>query len=372
MQIIIDATPLTQHRSGVGYFLYCQLQAAQRIGADWTWRYLASGLRPPVLDGLDGFAGGRYLPLPTRVLYTLWDTLRVPHADSLAGGGGIFHATNYFLPPVRHAKRVLTIYDLAFLRSPAWCSPKIVGPFSRNVPRFAREADAIVTCSEASRQDIVELIGVPPEKVTVCYGAADAALAPLPREAAHKAVAATYDLRPPYILFVSTREPRKNIVGLLRAFRRVARLVPHRLVFVGGAGWGLPPVEKMAADLGIADRVTVLGYVPTHEALAALYSAADLFVLPSWYEGFGLPVLEAMTCGCPVVTSPVASLPEVAGDAAQYADPGEPEAIAAAMLAVLGNSALRARMSEAGRIQARKFTWEASARALLDVYRGLA
>jgi glycosyltransferase involved in cell wall biosynthesis len=372
MQIAIDVTPLTPHRSGVGYFLHYQLQALQRAGTDFTWRFLASGLHRPALDGLDGFAGGRYLPMPTRMLYTLWDTLRYPRADSLAGGADIFHATNYYLPPVRCAKRVLTIYDLAFLRSPGWCSPKVVGPFSQNVPRFAREADAIVTCSEASKQDIVELIGVAPEKVTVCHGAADTALVPMPRDAAKKKVMADHGLREPYILFVSTREPRKNVVGLLRAFKRVARLAPHQLILVGGPGWGLPPIEKMTAEMGIADRVKVLGYVPTHEALAALYGAADLFVLPSWYEGFGLPVLEAMTCGCPVVTSPVASLPEVAGDAAQYADPGEPEAIAAAMLAVLGDRALRARMAEAGHAQARKFTWEASANALLGVYRGLA
>lgn len=372
MRIGIDTTPLTGGRTGVGHFLYYQVKHMLRLEPALAWRYFASGRRAPVLDGLSGFDRGRYVPLPTRVMYGVWTALRNPPVDTLLGGLDVFHAANYFLPPVRNARRVLTIYDLAFLRVPEWCSPKIVGPFSRQVPRFVRRADAILTCSEASKRDIVALLQVPPERITVAHGAVDELFQPTGREAARVRVAREHGIHERFVLFVSTLEPRKNVVGLLQAFAKLARVVPHQLVLIGGEGWGVPPVAELAAKLGIADRVVRMGYLPSHADLAAFYSAADCFVLPSWYEGFGLPVLEAMTCGCPVVTSPVSSMPEVAGDAAQYADPADPDAIAGVVLGVLGDADLRARMAQAGRARAARFTWEACARTTLDVYRSLA
>ncbi|MFP4500863.1 MAG: glycosyltransferase family 4 protein [Candidatus Hydrogenedentota bacterium] len=371
MRIGIDMTPLNRGRSGVGHFLFYQLKHLMQVGEAHVWRGLASGMRSPVLDDLDGALPCHYLPIPTRLLYHAWSTLGAPRADMLVHGVDVFHATNYFLPPVRTARRVLTLYDLAFLKTPELVSPKIVGPFSKHVPRFAAQADHILTCSEASKGDIVRLLGVPEEKVSVAHGAVDKTLAPVPRSEAVARVIAHYGVEVPFVLFVGTLEPRKNIEGLLRAFARLADTVPHQLVLIGGRGWSLPPVAAMAAELGIAQRVTWLGYLPDHRDLPAFYSAADCFVLPSWYEGFGLPVIEAMACGCPVVTSPVASLPEVGGEAAHYADPASPEDIAAAVLGVLCDGILREQMRAAGRAQAAGFTWEGCARATLDVYQRL-
>ena len=151
--------------------------------------------------------------------------------------------------PTAAARRVVSFYDLAFLRVPEFCSPKIVGPFARNVPRFADAADAIITCSEATKRDVVELLGVAEDKVAVAYGAVDESLSPLPRPEAEALLAQHYDVRPPYVLFVSTLEPRKNVAGLVRAFAAGCRDLPHRLVLVGGAGWGATAIEEAKVDI---------------------------------------------------------------------------------------------------------------------------
>ncbi|MBP8132244.1 MAG: glycosyltransferase family 4 protein [Candidatus Hydrogenedentes bacterium] len=372
MRIGMDLTPLSGQRSGVGHFVAYLLQALVPLLEDDQIAGLATGLRPPGAVARSGKCTVKRAPLPTRALYRLWELTGRPRVDRLLGGADVFHATNYFLPPTQCARRVLTIYDLTFLRAPQWCSPKIVGPFARSVPRFARAADAILTCSEASKQDIVELLGVPETKVTVTYGAVHEGFAAPPREEAARRVREEYRLRDPYILFVGVIEPRKNVTGLLEAFARIRGKIPHRLVLVGREGWQREPVPAIAERLGIGDRITRLGYVPSHAALAAFYAAADVFVLPSFHEGFGLPVLEAMACGCPVVTTPRAALPEAGGDAARYADPESPEAMATAIAEVLQDTALRERMVAAGHAQAARFSWKETARRTLAVYRRVA
>ncbi|HNT86789.1 MAG TPA: glycosyltransferase family 1 protein [Candidatus Hydrogenedentes bacterium] len=372
MRVGMDLTPLTGDRTGVGHFTAYLLRALLPMLGEDRLAGLATGLRALRAVADVAACPVRRLPVPTRVLYQLWNVAGLPRVDTVLGGVDVFHATNYFLPPTRRARRVLTIYDLAFLRAPQWCSPKIVGPFARHVPRFAREADAVLTCSEASKRDIVELLGVPEAKVTVTYGAVDEAFAAPPREEAARRVREEFGVSGPFVLFVGAIEPRKNVTGLLEAFARVRNDLPHRLVLLGRAGWQPEPVPAIAGRLGIADRVTWLGYVPSHAALPAFYAAADAFVLPSFHEGFGLPVIEAMACGCPVITTRRAALPEAGGDAARYADPESPESIAATISEVLGDAALRDRMRALGREQAKRFSWRETARRTLEVYRRVA
>lgn len=372
MRIGIDVGPLTRAKTGVGQYTHALLHQLLRLGGDMEFLGLSSGLGAMDAAALEGLARHRHLRVPTRALYQTWSLLGWPQADRLLGGVDLYHATNYFLPPVAKARRVVTIYDLAFLRVPELCSPKIVGPFSRGVQRFAREADAVLVCSEATRRDVVELLGVPEDNVAVAYGAVDDDFAPVPRATAAQALAERYGLDTPFLLFVSTIEPRKNVLGLLRAFARVAKEFPHPLVLVGGTGWNSEGVDALIAELGLEQRVRRMGYLPDRKDLPLFYSAADAFVFPSFYEGFGLPVLEAMTCGCPVITSELTSLPEVAGDAALYADPHDPESIAAAIRTVLNDEARRATLAAQGRIQAGRFSWESCARVTLDAYRRLA
>lgn len=371
MRVGIDITPLAGNRSGVGHFLYYQLAHLLQLADEDRFLAFSSGLRRASTQGLAGLMAHRHVPVPTRGLYSLWARLQWPAVDRLLGGVDVYHATNYFLPPTASARRVLTIYDLTFLRRPDLCSPKIVGPFRGKVPRMAEAADAILTCSQASKRDIVELLDVSEDRVHVAYGAVDGRLGPVPHDEAQHTLARRFGITMPFALFAGTIEPRKNVSGLLRAFARVAADTPHTLVLVGGMGWQPEPVEKTIRNLCLESRVRWLGYIPRHTDLALFYSAADAFVFPSFYEGFGLPVLEALACGCPVITSNVSALPEIAGDAAVYVDPNDVGDIAAKLLRVLVEQPFRESLKSLARAQAARLSWDDCARETLAVYRSL-
>ncbi|GMW01264.1 MAG: glycosyl transferase [Candidatus Hydrogenedentota bacterium] len=324
--------------------------------------------RPLDLEGLHGLSSVRHLKVPARAMYACWNATGYPKADRLLQGVDVYHATNFFLPPVHRARRVLSIYDLAFLVMPETGSPRVVGPFSRHIRKFAREADAILACSEATKQDIVERLDVSPGKIRVAYGAVDESLRPMPTPAAKLRLQQTYGISDPFILFTGTLEPRKNLPMLLKAFARIQRRIPHRLVLAGGLGWNMDGLASECAALGIADRVQLPGYVPGSD-LAALYSAADVFVLPSRYEGFGLPLLEAMACGCPVVSCRNSSIPEVVGDAGLLCETGDDEAMAEAILSVVEDPHARSQWTNLGAERARHFTWRRCAEIALQTYK---
>ncbi|MBI2433622.1 MAG: glycosyltransferase family 4 protein [Candidatus Hydrogenedentes bacterium] len=386
MRVGIDVSPITRGRTGVGQYTYSLLKCLLALsGPDSAisnpqcaieFEGLSTGWRGLDLADLP-LRRHVHLPVPTRVMYGCWNALRWPQVERLLGPLAVYHATNYFLPPVRKARRVVTFYDLAFLRVPELCSPAIVGPFSRQIRRFATEADAIITCSRATRDDIVDLLDTPEAKIHVAYGGVAAEFRPSPSDSSdagenESALAREYGIQPPFLLFVSTLEPRKNVEGLLHAFALVQQEIPHQLVLIGREGWQEQPTAVLAERLGLAGRVKILGYLRRHEDLARFYAAAEAFVFPSLYEGFGLPVLESLACGCPVITSDRAALPEVAGDAALFVDPDDVGSIAAAIRRLAGDAQLRAHLRGQGPIQAAKFTWEGCARATLDVYRSLA
>ncbi len=371
MRVGIDVSPLTANRTGVGNYTYYQLKHLLMQTKDMIFKGFSSGLVEVDLGGLPEIGTHRHIPLPTRVVYKSWDWFNAPKVDGLLGGIDVYHATNYYLPPVKRTRRVVTFYDLAFLREPKWCSPRIVGPFSAGVRRFSKEADHILTCSEATRRDVITLLDVAEEKVSVAYGAVNEDFAAMQRPEAVDLLARVYNLRQPYLLYVSTIEPRKNVEGLLRAFALASKEIPHKLVLVGATGWNAEGINPLIASLGLEDRVMRMGYVQSRSHLPAFYGAADAFLFPSFYEGFGLPVVEAMTCGCPVITSNRASLPEVGGDAAQYVNPDDVEGMSATIQMVVGNERLRESMSAKGKLQAAKFSWSACATQTAQVYRGL-
>ncbi|NUM54003.1 MAG: glycosyltransferase family 4 protein [Candidatus Hydrogenedentes bacterium] len=389
MRVGFDIGPITHARSGVGNYCLHLLKALLEIeGLDVTG--FAAQARSLDLKAIGRRLPHRRLPIPTRAMYKVWSTFGAPSVDSLLGGVDLYHATNYFLPPVRRAKRVLTIHDITFKKHPELCSPKIVGPFSSRVEGFAREADAVIADSESTRQDIINLLGIPQERVHTVLLATDASMKPVPIEIARK----PYGLNDPYILFVGTIEPRKNVHGLMKAFLRIMDEFPHTLVLVGSYGWydkdAYESVVELAMDAdtvwpasaqAVAEspdswlslmhsRIKHLEYVDQKD-LPSLYSAADAFVFPSSYEGFGLPILEAMACGCPVITADNSSLPEVAGDAAEYCDANDVDSIANAMRRVLSDPLLREQMRQRGFAQAAKFSWEKTAEKTAAIYRSV-
>ena len=371
MRIGFDMGPIAKNRTGVGNFCFSLLEALLALPDAPEIRGLATGIRPPSLESLASKVACTHLPVPARAMYLVWNALRFPPVENLIGSVDVYHATNYFLPPSRRGRRVLSIYDLAFLVRPQWSSPRIAGPFSRTIRRFAHEADLLLAASESTKRDIVNLLEVPEEKVRVTYGAPNASLRPVPRDEAQQRVADRFGIRDPFVLFAGTIEPRKNVLGLIRAFRALAKSLPHRLVLAGSIGWNAESTLAALQDPALRDTVTRAGFVSFDE-LSALYSAADVFVFPSFYEGFGLPVLEAMACGCPVVTSNASSLPEVGGDAAIYCDPADVTGLSDAIEHIVSDPDLRSRMIAAGHDRARRFTWRSCAEATLSAYREVA
>jgi glycosyltransferase involved in cell wall biosynthesis len=274
-----------------------------------------------------------------------------------------------FIPPLFGCRRsVITVHDLAFLLYPQFLTAESRRYYNGQIRRAVRQADAIITVSQATRVDLMDRLAVPSDKITVIQHGADPEFQPLPVEAIAP-VLSKFGLTPGYLLFIGTFEPRKNVAGLLAAYallrQRSAETPP--LVLAGGKGWLFEATAARVHDLQLQAHVHFIENFATAEA-PALYNGASLFVWPSHYEGFGFPVLEALGCGLPTVISDRTALSEVAGDAALQINPDDPEALAEALHRVLTDSALRAGMRQRGLLQSQKFSWEKAARETLAVY----
>ena len=301
-------------------------------------------------------------------MYAAWHYTGRPRLETLVGAADVVHATNYFLPPTRRARRVLTIHDLAFAAVPEVCPVDKVGPFAGDLGRFAREADAVIAVSEATKRDVVRFFDVSPEKIAVVHHGKGEHFRPVERDEAADWLRSEYKIEGPFFLFVGTIEPRKNVAALVQAFANVAKEMPHALVLIGGGGRGAGEVLALAEQLGVGDRVVRPGYVDAGE-LPWFYSGAEAFVFPSHYEGFGMPVLEAMACGCPVICADNSSLPEVAGGAAELVNATDVDGLAAAMVKVASDQTHRDGLVTRGLARAATFSWERCADETLAVYR---
>lgn len=281
----------------------------------------------------------------------------------------LFHSTD-FIPPLRYRGRsVITIHDLAFLIYPHFLT-RDAARYYGQIDRAVRHAQHIIAVSHSTKNDLVRMLGVPDDKITVIYEAADPLFQPLDRAAALRSVQALYGLPESFILFVSTIEPRKNVTGLLRAYRRLRddyKLTPA-LVLVGSRGWLTDEVDELVEKLDLGAHTFFLGRVDA-PTLRYLYNAALCLVHPAFYEGFGLTPLEAMACGTPVIVSNVSSLPEVVGDAGLLVNPQNDEEITIALWRLLTDEALRAELRAKGLQRAARFSWERAAQQTMAVYR---
>lgn len=373
MRIGIDYTAAARQRAGIGRFTRELIRRALALDSDNEYRLLVAGREPvpeAYMPPLDDRRRLVQLPLSERNLVRVWHRLRIPLPVELALGRlDIFHSPDFVLPPVARAVKLLTIHDLSFLRVPECADPRLRWYLGQVVPRSVRRADFLLADSQSTRRDLVELLRVPDERVQVIYGGVDSAFKPVADRGSLQAVRDRYAGGRPFILSLGTLEPRKNYPTLIRAFAqaRAAANLPHALVIVGKRGWVYEPTFAVVEDLGLQTHVLFPGFVPDTD-LPALYSAADLFALPSFYEGFGLPALEAMACGTPVVVSDVSSLPEVVGDAGLYVQPRDADALAEAMVRLVEDAEFRGELARAGQAQAAKFTWEKAAQELVGVY----
>lgn len=373
MRIAINAALAGPNATGIGTYASALVRALPRVDGGQHDYTVFVGARlapesPESADSLDARLHQHVVSPGGAAQRLLWENWGCGRA-ARAARADVLHSTSSYLPWPPACPAVLTVHDLAIYRYPAAFKPanRTLGRWL--FERALRRATALIAPSQATRDDLVELLGVTPERISVIPEAADTLFAPVndPDELAR--VRQRYQLERPYVLSVGTAEPRKNLVRLLAAFAACERSLPvaHELVLVGRQGWLTGPLEQVARPLLASGRLRVLGYVPRAD-LPALYSGAATFAYPSVYEGFGLPVLEALACGAPVLTSNRSSLPEVAGDAALLVDPDSTAAVAAGLRHLLVEDALAADLRRRGPLRAGRFTWDAAARATLAVY----
>jgi glycosyltransferase involved in cell wall biosynthesis len=303
--------------------------------------------------------------VPRRLLQGTWETIKWPPAEFFCGSIDLFHGLHFVLPPVRNAHRVLTVHDLTYLKYPDYFLNHDMNEcgYRRELPVSLARADAVIAVSQKTREDLIEILKVPQEKIRVIHEGVDAHFFCHAEEKDQAAIRVLYDLSSPYIVFlVGTPEPRKNLIKTVTAAHQAA---PHlKLALIGP--------QKSLKSLLKDDfhNINFTGVVP-EEHLPALLSGAQISIYPSLYEGFGLPVLESMACGVPVITSRMGALPEVAGDAALLVDPENVSSIAGAISELINDDVLQSRLKIVGRKRAAEFTWQKTAEATLSLYREL-
>lgn len=374
MRVLVDATAAVRKHGGLGRYEEELARALVTIdsGVDLGLFYADAARHsiPPPLDTLP-VKTLRMSTKPWRMAALGSSYAHFP-MDRLLGNPDVFHATEHLLPYLRRTRSVFTLHDLAFLRSPESHLPLNRWFLGLMMPRFLRSASAIVCVSQYTKEDAVSQYGLEESKVIVIPEGVHPRFHPVEDPELLASVRARYKLPARFILFVGTIEPRKNLATLWEAYRALRdEGRPVKMVIVGKRGWLYEATFRRLRELGLEQEVVQPGFV-ADEDLPAVYSLASCFAFPSLFEGFGLPPLEAMACGCPVVCSRVTSLPEVCGDAALLVPPSDVPALASALRRLLDDPDLCSDLRARGVLQASKFTWEKAAHSTLDVYRAVA
>ncbi len=371
--IAIDYTPAIRQQAGIGRIVRGQIEALVGLNPGYDLRLFVAG-RITAADRRTAPLPLQATPIGERNLVRIWHRLDfpLPRVEWFTGGPlDLFHATDFVLAPTRARRKVLTVHDLAFIHYPNAATPSLHHYLNVVVPRSVRRADSIIADSHHTAQDLTEQWQVAPERISVVHGAGDHDhFQPVTDPARLCAVRERYAVgERPFILALSRLEPRKNFVRLIEAFAqaRLEARLPHRLVISGGKGWLYDEIFRRVVELKLQDDVHFTGFVADAD-LPALYSAAAFFVYPSLYEGFGLPIVEALACGTPVLAADNSCLPEAGGAGALYVKAEDVGSIAAGIVRLATDAALCAQLRRAGLVHAANFTWERSARQLLDAY----
>ena len=379
-RIAIDGSSVVGQRTGIGRATAELLNAmADCWPADWApAAVLLNSSRQPIPPN-DRWVGSPRMDVhrhhwPGRVLLRAWQHLRWPSVEGLVGGCDLVHAPASYIPAVRSARRVVTIHDLYFKYAPGHVEPYGGGYFAQTFTGGLPRVDHIIAVSGFTRDELVKFYPLAPERITVIPQGVDAARFNPTPQADDVSRVESQGVKRPYLLCVATVEPRKNLVTLIEAYARARQILaaagqnPPNLVITGQPGWGIQVMEQRVREAGLGEKVVMTGYVPD-DVLPALYRQALGFVFPSVYEGFGMPVLEAMACGCPAAISMAGALPEVAGEAVIYFNPKDSDFIARTLARFIAEPHQRAELRQAGLRRAARFTWAATAQATLDVYR---
>ena len=372
LRIAFDARRLSASRlGGIGHYVYELASRLPSFAPEFEFLLLTDRSMGDVPAGCRQVVIGRAFPeggACVKAYSPFWMSYHVARFLKREGVS-LFHGTNYSVPATGHCRYVATIHDVAFMRVPRTFSPVHRKYLRSQVALSVRRADHIVVGSEAARGDLVQLAGVGLDRMTVIHHGVDDCYSVCTDQSYLTGVRSRFGLPERYILYVGAIEAKKNIEALLGASVPLVREgVVDGIVLAGPDGRRADGIRKLAAELGLEGRARFLGYVP-QDSMRGLYGLARVFVFPSWFEGFGLPVLEAMACGTPVIVSDSSSLPEVAGGAAVLFPPAAQNELESALRRVLSDPSLRAGLIERGLARASEFSWAASAARHLDVYR---
>jgi glycosyltransferase involved in cell wall biosynthesis len=372
LKVAIDVRTVTPVRSGVGNYVLHLFRGLRKVSPKQDFFLIGRGENLKVIDG-DLPASMKHrtsISHENHPLGDLWEHFWLPnilHSNQVK----VMHGPATLAPLYhRDYATVVTIHDLVAFLFPETIPRKYAMYMRWLIKRVVKRADRIISVSENTKYDLVTVLGADPDKITVVYEAAQPKFKPVDDPAKLEEVKRRYNIDSPFLYHVGNIEPRKNLVRLIKAFlllrERIGRTA--KLVISGQEGWLTKKLYTAFNSLDFKDDVIFTGYVP-HEDLPILMNAAQAFVFPSLYEGFGLPALEAMQCGTPVITSNISSLPEIVGQAAILVDPQDEDSIANGMQRVLEDGALRQRLSSQGLKQAALFSWEKAASQTLDIYR---
>lgn len=379
MRIAFDCSLVPGQQGGVGQYSYQLAHALSRVDKENSYiLYLLAPVYRKVAEEKLGLpVGGNFSVLMKRTPVPFQLFKYAGAKECMLGGveADVFHSNNFCVPRFRDRRKkvIATIYDISVVTHPECHKKANIAHCLAGIKDAVKYADAIISISEHTRDDLIRHFGAPPEKITVTSLAAGPGFRNITDAGVLQMVRNRYNLPVSFVLFIGSLEPRKNIKGLLRAYsclpERTRKEFP--LVIAGGRGWLNSDIPGLVSELGIKDRVHFAGFIK-EEDLSAVYSMASLFVYPSLYEGFGLPILEAMACGTPVVTSKTSSMPEVAGDAAVLVEPTDADELVFSMRQLLENGAKRAELAVKGFERAKMFSWEKCARETIAVYRRVA
>lgn len=366
MQIGLDAAALKNQPHGIGNYIKNLVLALPTVAPEEQYSIFLPRRNIRQFSSLTQRVCLEPCP-SSRFFRVLWEQAALPWILKVRKVD-VFHGLASAVPPQSTCPSVVTIHDLTTHIMPKQHTAGRSSYLRWMIPQSCRRADAIIAVSESTRRDLVSVLQVPSKKIVVIPLGVDDSFHKVLDPDVLFAVRRKYNLPEEYILYLGVIEPRKNLGNLVRAYQQAADIHEHvPLVLAGSLGWGYKPLLREITESPVRDRVFLSGHIQ-QEDLAAVYSAASLFVYPSLYEGFGLPVLEAMACGTPVITSNIASLPEVAGEAAILVDPHSPHDIAEAIRRVLAHPDLRQQLSQRGVLRARSFRWDYTARQTHHVY----
>ena len=371
MRVGLDGSPLSDQLTGIGHYTF-ELGRALAINFPSDQFELVSPkpFHPQIVEQSerDRLPNLEFINPTSSNVRGRWWSFDLPRYLKRAGLD-LFHGTNYEIPLWRRRHTVVTVHDLSSILYPKLHRKPLARRMRLRLPLAVKMARAVITPTEAVRSELCSHLNVKTNRVTAIHEAPRQNFRPMSPDESF-GTRTRLGVEDDFLLFVGTLEPRKNLLTLLKAFAEVLRDSRFRpqLIVAGGEGWLMEETFAFVRAAGIADRVKLIGYVNDDE-LRALYSSCRAFIYPSLYEGFGLPPLEAMACGAPVIGSRIAALTETIGDAAMLVDPLDVPSLGAAITDVCENEKQRKKMIAAGPARAAKFSWEKAARLTHEVYR---